>query len=75
MCDEVKVTFKLKYNYNITKMMDNNEIICFMSNDEVYNKVKLQIQIILFGKFPPDSKNMNILPFVIDTPIIDHLNN
>ena len=65
MCDEVKLTFKLKYNYNITKMMDNNEIDYFMSADDIYNKIKLQIKIIPFGRFSSDYKNINILPFII----------
>ena len=34
-CDEMKFTFKFKYNYNVTEMLDKNEINCFMSNDEI----------------------------------------
>ena len=45
MCDEVKLTFKLKQNYNITKMVDNKEINYFMSDDEIYNKVIFQIKL------------------------------
>ena len=48
MCDEVKLTFKLKYNYNITKMIDYNEVDCFIFNDDFYNKVTIQIKIIQF---------------------------
>ena len=75
MCDEVKLTFKSKYDYNVTEILDKNKINCFMTNDEIYNKVKLKLKIIPFGKFPLDSTNINILPFVIDTPIIDNLKN
>ena len=39
ICDEVKLTFKLKYNYNINKTIDNNEINCFMSTDKIPPKV------------------------------------
>ena len=70
MCDEVKLTFKSKYDYYVTEILDKNKINRFMTNDEIYNKVKLKLKIIPFGKFPLDSTNINILPFVIDTPII-----
>ena len=75
MCDQVKLTFNLKYDYNVTEMLDTNKIKCYISNDEIYNKVKLKMKIIPFGKFTPDFTNVNILPFVIDTPIIDNLKN
>ena len=44
-----------------------------MSNNNIYLKVKTKMKIIPFGKFPPHFTNINILPFVIDTPIIDNL--
>lgn len=75
MCDQVKLTFKVNYDYNVTEILDKNEINCYISNDEIYNKVKLTMKIIPFGKFPPDSTHVNIFPFVIDTPIIDNLKN
>ena len=53
MCDKTKLKFQLNYNRNITKMMYNKEINCFMSDDEIYNKVKLHMNIIPFGCFPP----------------------
>ena len=70
ICDKIK----LIYNYNITKTMNSEEINCFMSTDGIYNKVQLHIKIIPFGRFPLDYKNINILPFVIETSIIDNLN-
>ena len=75
MCDETESKFKLNYNCNITKMMDNNEIDFFMSDDEIYNKVKLHMKLIPFGSFPPENTKIGILLFVINTPIIDNLNN
>ena len=75
MCDEVKLTFKSKYDYYVTEILDKNKINRFMTNDEIYNKMKLKLKIIPFGKLPLDSTNINILPFVIDTPIIDNLKN
>ena len=74
-CDETKLKFQLNYNYNITKMLDNKEINTFMFHDEIYNKVKLHTKIIPFGCFPPENAKFDILPFVINTPIIDNLNN
>ena len=74
-CDEAKLKFQLNYNCNITKMMNNKEINCFMSDDEIYNKVKLHMTIIRFGSFLPKNANIDILSFVINTPIIDNLNN
>ena len=75
MCDEMKFTFKFKYNYNVTEMLDKNEINCFTLQNNIYNKVKPKIKIIPFYKFSPDSSNVNILPFVMDTPIIGNLKN
>ena len=70
-----KLTFKLKNGYNIPEMLDKNEINCFTLHNNIYNKVKPKMKIIPFYKFSPDSSNVNILPFVMDTPIIDNLKN
>ena len=75
-CDEIKLNFKLNYDYNISKMLDKNEINVFKTRNEIYNKVKLQIKVKSFGCFPPTNENFNILPFEINnTPIIDIHNN
>ena len=50
MCDEIRLTFELKYNYNIPKMMDSEDINCFMIVNEFYNKVNFHIKIILFRR-------------------------
>ena len=75
MCDEVKLTFKLKYNYDVPKILKKNETNYYMSSNESYLKVKSKIKIIPFGKFPLDSTKIKLLPFVINTPIIDNLHN
>ena len=57
-------------------MLNKNEINVFMSRNEIYNKVKLQMKVKSFGCFPPKNKNFNFLPFGINnTPIIDIHNN
>ena len=35
--------FKLSYDFNTSKMFETNEINCFMSKNEIYNKVNVQI--------------------------------
>ena len=75
MCDEEKLTFKLNHNYDVTEMLKKNETNWYLSSDEIYLKVKSKIKIIPFGKFSPDSTNINILPFVTNTHIIDNLHN
>ena len=45
--------FKSNYDYNITNMMNKREINSFMSDNEIYNKVKLNMKVIPFGRFPP----------------------
>ena len=42
-CDEIKLNFKLSYDFNTSKMFETNEINCFMSKNEIYNKVNVQI--------------------------------
>ena len=74
-CDETKLKFKLNYNHNITNILDNNEINTFISDNEMYNKVKLHMKGIPFGCFPPENEKIDIILFVIHTPIIDNLNN
>ena len=73
-CDETKLKFQLNYNYN-TKILDHKEINTFMFDDEIYNKMKLHIKIIPFGCFLPENAKFDILQFVINTPIINNLNN
>ena len=60
--DEIKLNFKLNYDFNTSKKIETNEINCFMSKNKVYNKVELQIKVKPFG-FPPSNNNFNILPF------------
>ena len=74
-CHDTKLKFKLNYDYNITNMMNNREINTFMSDNKIYNKVKLNIKVISFGYFPPENDKFDILPFVINTLIVDNLNN
>ena len=40
--------------------MDSEEIYCFMTATEIYNKVKLHINIIPFGRFPLENKKNSI---------------
>ena len=56
-------------------MLDNKEINNLMSDNEIYNKVKLHMKVIPFGCFPPENLKSDILPFVLNTPITDNLNN
>ena len=77
-CDEIKLNFNLNYDFNTTKMFETKEINGFMSKNEIYNKIKLQIKVKPFGYFPPSNDNFNILTFGINnmkTPIIDIHNN
>ena len=74
-CDDTKLKYQLNYNYNITNMMDNREINNFMSDNEIYNKVKLNMKVIPFGCFPPENEKFDSLPFVINIPIVANLNN
>ena len=66
-CDEIisnfKLNFKLNYDHNISKILNKNEISAFISRNEIWNKVKLQMKVISFGCFPPKNENFNILPF------------
>ena len=41
--DEIKLNFKLNYDFNTTDMLNNNDINCFMTKNEIYNNVKLHI--------------------------------
>ena len=74
-CNDTKLKFKLNYDYNLTNMMNNKEINNFMSDIEIYNKVKLNMKVISFGCFTPENEKFVILSFVMNTLIIDNLNN
>ena len=74
-CNNTKLKFKLNYDYNITNMMNNKEINTSMSDIEIYNKVKLNMKVISFGCFTPENEKFDILSFVMNTLIIDNLNN
>ena len=55
-------------------MFNNNDINCFMTKNEIYNKVKLHIEVKSFGSFPPSNDIIKNLPFAIDnikSPIIN----
>ena len=65
---------KLNYDFNTTDMLNNNDINCFMTKNEIYNKVKLHIEVKSFGSFPPSNDIIKNLPFAIDnikSPIIN----
>ena len=64
--DEIKLNFKLNYDFNTTDMLNNNDINCFMTKNEIYNKVKLHIEVKSFGSFPPLNDIIKNLPFAID---------
>ena len=57
---------KLNYDFNTTDMLNNNDINCFMTKNEIYNKVKLHIEVKSFGSFPPSNDIIKNLPFAID---------
>ena len=63
--DAIKLEYNINYEFNITKMLQTNEINCYMSKNEIYNKVKRKIIIIPFGSFPPTNDIIKILPFQI----------
>ena len=72
--DAIKLEYNINYEFNITKMLRTNEINCYMSKNEIYNKVKRKIIIIPFGSFPPTNDIIKNLPFQINsikTPIIN----
>ena len=72
--DEIKLNFKLNYDFNTTDMLNNNDINCFMTKNEIYNNVKLHIEVKSFGSFPPSNDIIKNLPFAIDnikSPIIN----
>lgn len=75
--DELKLTFKLKYNYDIIDALKKHEISCYISSNEIYLKLKSIMKVISFCNFIPESTNINILPFafVINKPIINTLHN
>ena len=59
-------------------MFETNEINCFMTPNEIYNKVNLRIKVKPYGYFPPSNDNFNIFPIGINknkTLIIDIHNN
>ena len=72
--DEIKLNFKLNYDFNTINMFNNNDINCFMTKNKIYNKVKLHIEVKSFGSFPSSNDIIKNLPFAIDnikSPIIN----